>query len=68
VDRLAGPLSARLEHPVRQHTSGQVASNQSKHPPVGYTHGHRGHQPVVVDPIEEFRQVDIHDDPMALGN
>ncbi len=40
------PLVAGFEQPVRQHASGQVASHQSKHSPVGDARRHASHQPV----------------------
>ena len=53
---LRRPLLAGFEQPVRQHASGQVASHQSKHSPVGDARRHASHQPVVIDPVEELRQ------------
>ena len=32
------------------------------------TRRHRGHQSVVIDPVEKFRQVDIDDEPIAFDD
>jgi len=65
---LRRPLVACFEQPVRQHAGGQVASHQSKHPPVRDARRHASHQLVVIDPVEELRQVDIDDELIAFGD
>src|SRR5947208_8460666 len=62
------PLPAFLEQPAIKHTGPQVSPDEPQNPPVRDPRRHRGHQPVVVDPVEEFGQVDIHDKPIAFND
>src|SRR6516164_6160872 len=65
---LRGPFPARLEQPALEHSGGQVSPDQPENPPVRNPRRHRGHQPVVVDLVEELRQVDIDDKPIAFDD
>src|SRR5215831_5131416 len=63
---LRGPFPALLEQPAVEHSSGQVSPDQPENPPVRDPRRHRGHQSVVIDPIEKFGQVKIYNKPIAL--
>src|SRR5207247_441386 len=65
---LRGPFPAFFEQPAIEHSGGQVSPDQPENPPVRDPRCHRGHQPVVVDPVEEFGQVDVHDKPVAFDD
>jgi hypothetical protein len=56
---LAGSLpgSPRTAPPAIEHTGGQVSPDQPTNPPIRDPRRHRGHQPIVVDPVGEFCQV-----------
>src|SRR4051812_11246509 len=62
------PLPAFLEQPAVKHTGPQVSPDEPENPPVRDPRRHRGHQPVVVDPVEKFGQVDIDDKLVALDD
>jgi len=64
---LRGPFPAVLEKPVVQHTGRKIAPDEPEQPPVRDTRRHRGHQAIVVHPVEKFGQVNIHDKPIQ-GN
>jgi hypothetical protein len=49
-------------------TGRQIASDEPKHPPVRDTRRHAGHEFVVIDPVEELRQVDIDNELIAFGD
>jgi len=51
---------------VLHHTRLQVAADEAEHSLVLHFAGHAGHQHVVVDAVEEFLQVHIHDPPAAF--
>jgi len=53
------------EHPVHEDAGLQVAADQPQHPLVRYPLGQPVHQDVVIDPVEEFLQIQIHHDPVA---
>ncbi len=61
-------LPARLEQPVVENTGRQVAPDEPEYSPIGDTGRHAGHQPVVIDPVEELRQVYIDNELIAFGN
>ena len=61
-------LFRRADQPIRQHARGQKAADQLQDALVGHPLGHQPHQDVVVDPIEELLQVDIHHDVVAGRN
>jgi hypothetical protein len=65
---LRGALPAGLEQPVVKHTGRQVASDEPKHPPVLDACRHSGHEFVVIDPVEKFRQVYIDNELIAFGD
>ena len=52
----------RADQPVRQHARSQKAADQLQDALVSHPLGHQPHQDVVVDPVEELLQVDIHHD------
>src|SRR5713101_6502522 len=60
---LRGPFSAFLEQPAIEHTSRQVSPDEPKNPPIRNPRRYACHQPVVIDPVKELCQVDIHDKP-----
>src|SRR5947208_2113712 len=49
---LRGPFPAPLEQPAIERSGGQVSPDHPENPPVRDPRCHRGHQPVVVDPVE----------------
>src|SRR6266404_8058507 len=63
-----GPFPALLEQPAIEHSGGQVSPDHPENPPVRDPRCHRGHQPIVVDPVEEFGQVDINDEPITFND
>src|SRR5438477_1924653 len=65
---LRRPFSAFLEQSAIEHTGCQVSPNKPENPPIRDPRRHRRHQPVVVDPIEEPGQVDVHDEPIAFDD
>jgi hypothetical protein len=65
---LRGPLAAGLEQAVVEHTGRQITSDKPKHPPVRDPHCHSCHEFVVIDPVEELRQVYIDNELIALGD
>src|SRR5215472_15117750 len=65
---LRGPFPALLEQPAIEHPGGQVSPNQPENPSVGDPRRHRGQQPVVIDPVKKFGQVDIYNKPIAVDD
>src|SRR5216684_2283248 len=61
-------LLRRADQPIRQHARGQKAADQLQDALVGCPLGHQPHQDIVVDPVEELLQVDIHHDVVAGRN
>ncbi len=65
---LRGAFPAGLKQPVVQHTGRQIASDKPKHPPVLDARRHSGHEFVVIDSVEKFRQVDIDNKLIAFSD
>src|SRR5712691_8198349 len=65
---LRGPFPAPLEQPAIEHTSRQVSPDEPKNPPIRNPRRYACHQPVVIDPVKELCQVDIHDKPIAFND
>ena len=64
-----------MAHPIDLHPGAQIAANQFDQSLVGDMPGNPYHEDVVIDLIEEFRQVDIHchfipcfDEPFDLAD
>src|SRR6267143_2671109 len=57
---LRRPLVGRPDQPIRQHARGQKAADQPPDALVAYPFCDQPHQQVVVDPVEELLQVDVH--------
>ena len=55
----------RPDQPINQHARGEKAADQLQDALVGHPLGHQPHQDVVVDPVEELLQVDVHDKAVA---
>ena len=53
------PLPACFEQPVIKHTGPQVSPDEPQNPLIRDPRRHRGHQPVVIDPVKKFGQVDV---------
>ena len=53
-------------HPVDEHARIEIAANKSEHPDVRDPLGQSSHQHVVIHPIEEFLQIDVHDEATAV--
>src|SRR4051812_46639232 len=65
---LRDSLPICLEEPVVEHARRQVAPDEPEQPPIRDARRHRGDQPVVVDPVEELGQVDVHDKLIACDD
>jgi hypothetical protein len=59
------PLPAFFEQPAIKHTGPQVSPDEPQNPLVRDPRRHRRHQPVVIDPVKKFGQVDIYNKPVA---
>src|ERR671920_180707 len=46
----------------------QVGPDDPEYPAVGDPRRHGGHQSVVVDPVEKFRQIEVYDKVVAFDN
>ena len=55
----------RADQPSFHHPRGQKAADQLQDALVSNPLGHQPHQDVVVDPVEELLQVDVHDKAVA---
>jgi len=53
---------------VLHHARIQKRSNETSQSRVGDPLGHSSHQRIVVDPVEKFLQVKVHDPPIAVGD
>src|SRR5262249_20390834 len=62
------PLPAFFEQPAIKHTGPQVSPDEPQNPLVRDPRRHRGHQPVVIDPVKKFGQVDIYNKPVAFDD
>src|SRR5690349_5625034 len=62
------PLSTLLEEPGVKHACRQECPNKSEHSSVGNTFRDFGHQLVMVDPVEEFFQVNIDAPVVTLAD
>jgi len=65
---LRGSFVGRPNEPVRQHAAGQKPANELQDALVGNPSCHKPHQDVVVDPVEELLDVEVHHDPAARRN
>jgi site-specific DNA recombinase len=65
---LRDSLPTCLEEPVVEHAHRQVGPDEPEQPPIRDARRHRGDQPVVVDPVEELGQVDVHDKLIACDD
>ena len=61
-------LLGRFDQPVFQHSGVQKSPDELKHAFIGYPRGYSGHQNIVVHPIEELLQIDIHHIPEARSD
>ena len=62
---MRGTQLARLEGVADHHARPQVATNQAEQPRIANPSGHPGHQEIVLDVVEEFRQVQIDGNAVA---
>ena len=58
----------RTHQPVFHHTRLQERSDQPEHSLVGDAQRQRLHQPIMVDPVEELLQVQVHHPTTAFGD
>src|SRR4051812_21940200 len=65
---LRDSLPICLEEPVVEHARRQVAPDEPEQPPIRDACRHRGDQPIVVHPVEELGQIDIHDELIACDD
>jgi site-specific DNA recombinase len=56
---LRGSFVGRPDQPLRPHTRGEKTADEPQQPSIGHPLG-QPHQNVVVDPVKELFQVDIH--------
>ncbi len=56
-----------LQATVHYNASSQVLSGQAKHPSVTDFPGYPMHQYIVIDGVEEFRQVHVHSNALSLS-
>src|SRR6266540_6565181 len=63
---LGCPLPPLYHHPIQEHSSLEVATNQLQQPLVAYPPSQPAHQEVVVHAVEELLQVQIHDPVSAV--
>ena len=65
---LRGPLVNRINQPVFHHSGLEKGADQLEYPFVGDPFGNASHQSVLVDTVEEFFEVDVNHDTVALSN
>jgi hypothetical protein len=65
---LRGTLIHRKHQAVFHHAGIEKCPDEFEHAFVGYPSGDAGHQDVVVNSVEEFFEIEINDDVVALGN
>ena len=63
-----GAFRARLQDSFDHHARSQVAADQREQPLIAHPAGDATHQDVVLDAVEEFRQVHVHDAAAAAAN
>ena len=61
-------LFRRTNQAILHHSGVQKRTDEFEQPPIGYPPGDATHQHVVVDPIEELLQIDVHHPAAALGH
>src|SRR5271157_2384229 len=59
---------AHAPHPAFHQSRFQIAPDQLQHPFVLHPARHSRHQHIVVHPVKELLQVDVHDPPLAFGS
>ena len=62
------PSRLSSNNPFSSTPAVRIAPDEPEQPPVRDARRHRGHQPVVIDPVEEFGQVNIHNEPIAFDD
>ena len=65
---MRGPLVHRTDQAVFHHPGLEKRPDEFEHPFVGHPRGHPRHQAVVIDPIEEFFEIKVNHNAVALGN
>jgi hypothetical protein len=60
------PLASK--QPAIKHTGRQVSPDEPQNPLIRDPRRHRGHQPVVIDPVKKFGQVDIYNKPVTFDD
>jgi hypothetical protein len=66
VDRLAASLPDFP--PAIEHSGGQISPDEPENPPIRNPLRHCGKQPVVIDLVEKFSQVNVYDKPVAVDD
>jgi hypothetical protein len=61
-------FAIRLQNTFDHHARSQVAPDQLQQPPVAHPAGDATHQDVVLSPVEEFREVHVHDEAVASAD
>ena len=62
---LRRPFPRRLQALVRQRPGLQVAVDELSHPSIRHPLFHQAHQLIVVDPVEELLEVQVHHPAVA---
>jgi len=65
---LRGPLIHRKHQAVFHHPGSEKRPDEFEHALVGHPYGDARHQDIVVNSVEEFFEVEINDDIVALGD
>jgi site-specific DNA recombinase len=65
---LRGPLVHRKHQAALHHPGGEKCPDEFEHALVGYPHGDAGHEAIVVHSVEEFLEIEVNHDVVALGN
>src|ERR1700730_6293795 len=64
---LRGPLVHRADQAVFHHPGLEKRPDEFEHTFVGHPRGHARHQAVMIDPVEEFFEIKVNHDAVALG-
>jgi len=65
---LWGPLVHRADQAIFHHPGLEKRPDEFEHPFVGHPRRDACYQAVVIDPVEEFFEIEVNDDAVALGN
>ena len=63
---MRGSLIHRIDHAAHEHTCRQITADEPEQGSILHPFGHQPHQDVVRHSIEEFLQVDSHDNVASV--